>query len=154
MKPDVTLTTLECHRQIPAAPDEVYDVWIDATCPGGPWFAPTNERQTGKVILDAKVDGLFYHRVSVNELSFIHYGRFIELARGERVRHTWVCEATHGRESTVTTTFEAKAGGTLVTIVHEGVPDDDAGRHQNNGWKWALSALADSLTKRKNRAHQ
>jgi uncharacterized protein YndB with AHSA1/START domain len=144
----MNLTTLEAHRQIPATPEQVYDVWIDPDCPGGPWFAPNNEHQQGKTILDAKVDGLFYHRVAANGGAWIHYGRFTKLERGALVEHTWVCEATQGRESTVTTTFEAKDGGTFVRLVHTGVPDDEVGRQQDAGWKWILGALADTMKKR------
>lgn len=145
----VKTTSLECHRLIPASPEEVYDVWIDPTCPGGPWFGPDTEQQQSKVILDAKVDGLFYHRVTAGGQSWIHYGRFTELARGKVAAHTWVCEATQGRESLVTTTFEPRDGGTFVKVVHEGVPDDDAGRGQDAGWQWILGALANAFKQRK-----
>jgi len=143
------LTNLECSRLIPAPPQDVYDVWIDPQCPGGPWFGPQNDRQQSKVILDAKVDGLFYHRVAVGDQAWIHYGRFTQLERGKLVEHTWVCEATKGRESIVTATFEPRDGGTFIKVVHAGVPDDEAGRAQDAGWKWMLGALADTLAKRK-----
>ena len=115
------LTNLELSRQIPATPEEVYDVWIDPRHPGGPWFGPQTEHQQSKVILDAKVDGLFYHRVTAGGQSWIHYGRFIQLERGKLAEHTWVCEATKGRESIVTTTpgdaspFNALRFGLLFT---------------------------------------
>ncbi len=142
------LIDLSFTRQIPASPDEVYAAWLDPTCPGGPWYGPAADGRTSKVILDAKVDGLFYHRVDAGGQAWIHYGRFTRLAPGQLAEHTWVCEATHGRESVVTTTFEAKDGGTLVTLVHAGVPDDDAGRGQRAGWSWVLGALADAMTRR------
>lgn len=143
------LTNLECTRQIPASPDEVYDVWMDPRCPGGPWYGPDNEQQTSKVIFDGKVDGLFYHCVMAGGQSWIHYGRFTQLERGKLVEHTWVCEATKGRESIVTTTFEPRDGGTFVKLVHSGIPDDDEGRAQDAGWKWLLGALAKSLSARR-----
>jgi uncharacterized protein YndB with AHSA1/START domain len=145
----MNLPNLEFSRQIPASPDEVFDVWIDPTCPGGPWFSPQNEQQQSKTILDAKVDGLFYHCVMAGGQSWVHYGRFTQLERGKLAEHTWVCEATKGRESIVTTTFEARDGGTFVKLVHAGVPDDDEGRAQGNGWTWILGALADAMAKRR-----
>ena len=143
------LTNLEFTRQIPASPDEVYDVWIDPHHPGGPWFSPQTETQKSKIIFDAKVDGLFYHAVTAGGQTWTHYGRFTRLERGTLAEHTWVCEATKGRESVVTTTFEARDGGTWVTITHAGVPDDEEGRAQKAGWSWILGALADSMAKRK-----
>jgi uncharacterized protein YndB with AHSA1/START domain len=143
------LITLEFSRQIPASPNEVYDVWIDPSCPGGPWFSPQNEHQQSKIIFDAKVDGLFYHRVTAGGHTYAHYGRFTQLDRGKVSEHTWVCEATKGRESVVTTTFEANGGGTLVKIVQTGVPDDEEGNSQRAGWQWILGALAESVKSRR-----
>ncbi|MBX3162142.1 MAG: SRPBCC domain-containing protein [Deltaproteobacteria bacterium] len=143
------LTDLELSRQIPASPEEVYDVWIDPHSPGGPWFSPNTEHQQSKIIFDAKVDGLFYHRVSAAGQSWIHYGRFTQLERGKVVEHTWVCEATKGRESIVTTTFEPRDGGTFVKLSHTGFPDDEEGRGQSGGWKWVLGALAEAVANRK-----
>ncbi|HEU0030361.1 MAG TPA: SRPBCC domain-containing protein [Kofleriaceae bacterium] len=145
------LTNLECSRQIPASPREVFDVWIDPTCPGGPWFSPQTEQQQSKIIFDAKVDGLFYHCVMAGGQSWIHYGRFTQLEPGKLVEHTWVCEATKGRESIVTTTFEEHDGGTFVKLVHSGVPDDDEGRGQVAGWQWVLGALSDTVANRRKR---
>jgi len=143
------LTTLECNRQIAASPEEVYDVWIDPESPGGPWFSPNNDKQQSKTILAAKVDGLFYHSVSVpaQNMVFTHYGRFTRMERGAVVEHTWVSEATQGRESVVTTTFTAVDGGTLVRLTHSGLPDDDHAKQRLAGWQWVLGALAQRLGK-------
>jgi uncharacterized protein YndB with AHSA1/START domain len=145
----MNLVDLECTRQIPATPDEVYDVWIDPSCPGGPWFAPNDEWRKSKVIFDAKVDGLFYHCVTANGGSWCHYGRFTRLERGKLVEHTWVSEGTKGRESTVTTTFEPRDGGTFVKLVHSGVPDEGDGQRHDAGWKWVLGQLAEAMGKRR-----
>ena len=144
----IKLTSLEITRQIPAPPDDVYDAWIDPHCPGGPWFSPQSAQQQSKILFDAKVDGLFYHRVAAAGQTWIHYGLFLRLERGKLAEHTWVCEATKGLESIVTTTFEARDGGTFVKVVHAGFPDDEAGRAQDMGWKWVLGALAESMAKR------
>jgi uncharacterized protein YndB with AHSA1/START domain len=139
------LTDLECTRQINATPEEVYDVWIDPTCPGGPWFSPQSDGMKSKILFTAAVDGLFYHCVQNQGKSWAHYGRFTQLERGKIVEHTWVAESTKGVESVVTTRFEAKDGGTFVTLQHKGVPDDEAGRQQIAGWQWCLSMLADKM---------
>ncbi|MEO8700966.1 MAG: SRPBCC domain-containing protein [Kofleriaceae bacterium] len=144
-------TNLELSRQIPASPDDVYAVWLDPQCAGGPWYSPQTDGMDSKIIFDAKVDGLFYHRVTNTGYgqTWTHYGRFTNLESGKRVEHTWVCEATKGLESTVTVTFEAHDGGTLVKIVHAGFPDDEEGRGQDMGWKWILGQLAETVQKRK-----
>jgi uncharacterized protein YndB with AHSA1/START domain len=134
---DLTLT-----RSIAATPAEVYDVWLDAQSPGGPWFG------CKKVILDAKVDGLFYHSVSHMGRDWAHYGRFLVLDRPRQVEHTWVSEGTRGLESVVALTFEPDGKGTRVTLRHSGVPDDEFGRQHGDGWGYVLGAIEERFAKR------
>jgi len=77
-------TELTLSRTIAASPGEVFDVWIDPRSPGGPWFGAT------KVLLDARVDGLFYNMLAHEGRQWAHYGRFIVLDRPRRIEHTWV----------------------------------------------------------------
>lgn len=134
---DLTLT-----RTIPARPADVYDVWLDTTSPGAPWFG------CKRVILDAKVDGLFYHCVAHAGRDWAHYGRFLTLDRPRCIEHTWVSEATRGLESVVTLTFDPKDDQTLVTLRHSGVPDDAFGRQHGDGWGFVLESLEQRFTKR------
>ena len=135
-------TELKLTRTITATPAEVYDVWLGAKSPGGPWFG------CERVILDAKVDGLFYHSVSHEGRDWAHYGRFIALDRPRRIAHTWVSEATRGLESVVTLTFEPERDKTRVTLQHTGVPDDDFGRQHQEGWGFVLGAIAERFAER------
>ncbi len=128
-------TELTLTRLIQATAAEVYDAWLDAKSPGGPWFGST------KVILDARVDGLFYHCVSHKGRDWAHYGRFVALERPHRIVHTWVSEGTRGLESVVTLTCAAEDDGTRLTLRHAGVPDDDFGRQHRDGWNWMLEAI-------------
>lgn len=127
---DLTLT-----RTIAASPAEVYDVWLDPKSPGGPWFGAS------RVILDPKVDGLFYHCVAHEGREWAHYGRFVTLERPHRIEHTWVSEGTRGLESIVRLTFEPEGQQTRVTLRHEGIPDDPFGRQHADGWAWVLGAI-------------
>jgi uncharacterized protein YndB with AHSA1/START domain len=128
-------TELTLTRLIPASAGEVYDAWLDARSPGGPWFG------CKRVILDAKVDGLFYHCVSHEGREWAHYGRFVALERPRRIEHTWVSEGTRGLESVLTVTFEPDGNQTRVTLRHTGVPDDDFGRQHGEGWNYVLGAI-------------
>src|SRR5262245_44512321 len=98
---DITLT-----RVIPASPAAVFDVWLDSKSPGGPWFGAS------RVILDPKVDGLFYHAVEHAGRTWAHYGRFVKLDKPYAIEHTWMSEATKGVESVVTVTLAEKPNGT------------------------------------------
>jgi uncharacterized protein YndB with AHSA1/START domain len=128
---------LTIARTIDTEPENIYDVWLDPSSPGGPWFG------TKRVILDVKVDGLFYHSVDHEGKTWAHYGRFIALERGRRIEHTWMSEATQGLETVVTITFKPHDGKTDVVLTHAGVPDDAMGRQHEVGWTWMLSMLSD-----------
>lgn len=128
-------TELTLTRVIAARPTEVYDGWLDARSPGSPWFG------CKRVILDVKVDGLFYHSVSYEGREWAHYGRFVLLDRPRRIQHTWVSEGTRGLESLLTISLEPEGDATRVTLCHSGVPDDDFGRQHGEGWAHMLGAI-------------
>jgi uncharacterized protein YndB with AHSA1/START domain len=135
-------TELTLTRTIRANPAEVYDVWLDTKSPGGPWFG------CNRVILDAKVDGLFYHSTSYEGRDWAHYGRFVTLDRPRRIEHTWVSEGTRGIESVVSLTFEPEGSQTRVTLRHTGVPDDEFGRTHKDGWGFILGSIEQKFARR------
>jgi uncharacterized protein YndB with AHSA1/START domain len=116
---------VKVERTIPAPPGEVFDAWLDPRIPGTPWH------QNDKLIVDLKVDGLWYWLSSGGTP---HYGRFMEINRPGRVEYSWMSPNTLGQESTVTVTFQKKGEGTLMTLVHSGLPNDDMARAHQNGW--------------------
>ena len=138
----IATTELTVKRTIPATPEEVYDVWLDARSPGSPWFG------TARAIVDPVVDGLFYHSVEHAGRSWAHYGRFMALERGRRIQHTWMSEATRGLESIVTVTLAPKGRDTEVVLHHANVPDDEMGRQHAEGWGFVLASIAERFAKR------
>ena len=139
----MNLIDITVSRTIPASPEKIFDVWIDPKSPGGPWFGAE------RAILNPVVDGLFYHAVKWEGRTWPHYGRFVEIDRPRRIKHTWMSEATKGAESTVTITLEPRGDQTEVTIHHAGVPDDETGRRHKDGWTWILSALEQGMAARR-----
>ncbi len=132
----MSLVTIDLSRTIPATPAEVYDVWLDRTSPGGPWFGGK------RVILDVKVDGLFYVVAEHAGQSWPHYGRFVKLERPRLIEYTWMSPATKGLESVVTISLEATGSGTQLTLRHSGLPDDDMGRGHREGWSSIIDVVA------------
>jgi len=132
----MNLIDLTLSRPITANPGEVFDVWLDARNPGGPWFG------CERVILNPVPDGLFYHCVRHQGRAWAHYGRFIRLERPRVIEHTWVSEATRGVETVVMLAFEPRGSDTEVTLRHSGLPDDAMGRQHEEGWAFLLDAMA------------
>ena len=147
------LIDLKLSRFIPAPPDEVFDVWFDPEAPAGPWHGAK------KVLMNVAVDGLFYFGIdraqarsknpAIAEAGELlgHFGRFIAVERPRAAEHTWMSEHTHGIETNVSVTFERVRGGTQMTIVHRGIPDDEVGRGHERGWTFLLSRVAEHVTK-------
>ena len=129
-------------RTIPATPAEVFGAWMDPKHPGNPWASAS------KLILDARVDGLFFFS-SGKEESWPHYGRFLAIERNQRAQYTWMSKFTRGLESIVTVTFEAKDGDTLVTLTHTNLPDDDYGRLHDDGWAACLGLFIEQFAPRR-----
>jgi uncharacterized protein YndB with AHSA1/START domain len=131
------MTNITVTRTLPASPEQIFDVWMDPTSPGGPWFGAE------RVILNPDVDGLFYFGVRHEGRTWPHYGRFIQIDRPRAVEYTWVSEATKGVESIVLVTLEPRGDQTEVTLRHSNVPDDPMGRQHKDGWRWVLSMLGE-----------
>ncbi len=126
---------VKVSRTIPGAAAEVFDVWLDPSCAGSPWYGAK------QAIVNPVVDGLFYWGHESDGRVRPHYGRFLRVDRGKLVEHTWMSESTHGLETQVSIAFEPRAGGTQVTIVHRGLPDDEDGRDHERGWTYLLGQL-------------
>ena len=122
---------IKVERTITAPPREVFRAWLDPKVPGTPW------NMGEKLILQPKVDGLFYWLVNGTP----HYGRFTKVARPGVIQHTWMSPYTEGRESTVTVTFVKKGDETLMTLVHSGLPDNGNGKAHVGGWNEFLDAF-------------
>jgi uncharacterized protein YndB with AHSA1/START domain len=147
---ELTLT-----RTIPASPADVFDAWMDPKHPGNPWNDAT------KLIFDGRVDGLFYflhvsvagtqdaraqHDARLGLATGEHrpsYGRFIAIEHERRVQYAWMSAFTRGLESVVTVTFERTGDGTLVTLNHANLPDDEKGRVHEAGWNLCLSRFVE-----------
>jgi len=141
----MNLTDLTVARTIPASADKIFDVWMDPASPGGPWFGAAG------LLIDLKVDGLFYFAVENEGRTWAYYGRFVRIERPSAggsgvVEYTWMSEATQGVESVVTITFDPLGEETEVTLRHAGVPDDAMGRRHAEGWTWMLDTLAERFS--------
>jgi uncharacterized protein YndB with AHSA1/START domain len=148
MIPNYKTMTITLNRTIPASPSEVYDAWLDSATPGTPW----DRSECEKVILDPKIDGLFYFkRLSPDRVEFPHFGRFVVLAPAKKIEYTWMSPFTHGVESVVTVELERKGDDTVLQLRHSNLPDDELGQMHNAGWISRVDALAERFQARRNR---
>lgn len=119
---------LTIARTYDAPAAKVFRAWADPKR-AGQWLAPG-----GRMIGDARVDGLFYLAMLHGDRSWAHYGRYVRVEAPRLLEFTWVSEATHGLESLVTIEFREKGGRTELTLHHEGLPNEDMQREHTRGW--------------------
>ena len=127
---------IKLERTIPALPGEVFDAWLDPTVPGTLWH------ENEKLIIDPKVDGLWY---LLSLKGSPHYGRFIAIDRPGRLQHSWMSRHTLGEESMVTVTFQRKGAGTLLTLRHSGLTNDDMAKAHDQGWASLFDKFGDAF---------
>ena len=127
---------IKIERRIAATPQVAYAAWLDASVPGTPWNA------AGKLVMDCKMDGLFYARMGDTP----HYGRFTRIEPGRTLQHTWMSPYTEGQESLVSVSFAPDGHDTLMTLVHSGLPDSEHGRLHEKGWNMVIEKFPEQFS--------
>lgn len=139
METTAGLIEFKFERTIAAPAATLYDAWLDPKIPRTPW------NKAEKVIMNTQTDGLFGFEVMAG-YPHAHYGRFVVLERPARIQVTWMSPNTLGRESAVTVTFQERGNGTLMTLVHSGLPDAECGRDHEDGWNYFLDLFAEQFS--------
>jgi uncharacterized protein YndB with AHSA1/START domain len=124
----------------------VREVWIAATPEDVfPYFTSADKLKVWKAAwaeADARPGGGF--RVDVTGKGDVAYGAYLEIEPPRRVVFTWKWEgddlADAFRASVVEVTLAADNGGTLLRLVHRGVPRERRGGSAE-GWTHYLSRL-------------
>lgn len=121
-----------------ASPEVLFDVWLSADSPYGPWVGDGARR------LDPSIGGPFYWLdrnwtdTGPGGGDWPHYGRFLRIESPRVIEFTWMAEFTRGLESIVTVTFREASEGTQVELRHRGLPDDQFGRDHEEAWQRIL----------------
>lgn len=131
--PGKTETSLRAQREVPAAPEAVFDAWLDPAmlrC-----FLGQGTETEGDIRVAPEEGGAF-------EVPGAGGGVFRDLARPERLAFTWA--APGGGESLVVLEFAPKDNGTLVTLRQRTLAEEaEAGTVD---WNAVLERLARELS--------
>jgi uncharacterized protein YndB with AHSA1/START domain len=130
-----TLTTT-----LPASAHEIYEAWLDSLAHSEMTGAEASTSED----IDAEVsawDGYIT-------------GRNLELVRAERIVQTWRTTqfGDEHEDSIITLTLESAEGGTLLTLVHSNVPDDQTGYEQGGWQEYYFDPMHEYFSKRERRA--
>lgn len=138
------MAELTVTRHIAAAPERVFDAWLDPAMARRFLFAtPTGEMVRADV--DARVGGRFAfveRRPDMGDV--LHEGEYLEIDRPRRLVFTFAVPQFDPAATTVALTFEARDGGCLVTLHHTGVLEEWTAP-STHGWTMILEGLAGVL---------
>ena len=138
------MVTVSVSRQIAAAPDDVFDAWIDAD-KAGRWLFRTEGGQLERCEIDARVGGGF--RIAERRGADLaeHYGEFIALERPNLVAFDFWTSFSDER-TRVSIELVPDDGGTLLTLTHAGVWEDWEDKTRQ-GWTMLVENLARTLAR-------
>ena len=135
-----TRPSLTLRRRFAAPRESVFAAWTDPQKLSR-WFGPARV-----TVLEAEIaafEGGSYRIVMLDDEGGRHEvgGTYREVVAGEKLVFTWAWKSMPERESLVTVLLRDDAGGTLLTLVHEGFADEATrGRHVH-GWTGSLDKL-------------
>jgi uncharacterized protein YndB with AHSA1/START domain len=133
------------RRIMPAAPDVVFDEWLDPESLKE-WMCP-RPAQCAVVKLEPRVGGVVRFDIEDSGTRLVVTGQFLEIDRPRRLRFTWSSSVWPDPmvASIVTVTFEPVGEDeTLMSIEHSLLPPDLVDTHQN-GWTKICDQLAGAL---------
>jgi len=140
--------SLTVKRRFKAPPAKVFAAWTD---PGKikRWMGP-GEITAIAAEADARVGGRY--RVLMRTPGGEEYdvgGVYREVVANEKLVFTWAWKVEppdEPHESLVTVLFKPDGGGTLLTLTHEHLFDEESRKGHEQGWIGAFEKLAELVT--------
>lgn len=145
-----SLEALVITHAYQAAPERVYEAWVDPMAVGE-WMS--GPMPSGVVSVpshfevDERVGGRFSFVVVRDAVPYEHSGEYLRVAPAKQLDFTWGLPAFSADVSTVRLRFEAEGEGCRLVLTHEGVAPEFIERCRA-GWAHLLEAIAKQLGER------
>jgi uncharacterized protein YndB with AHSA1/START domain len=138
---------IRLERVVSATPDDAFKHWVDAEARRR-WYAPEDgwivEAET-----DLRVGGAWRVMFGpTRDEMYLEHGVFEEIDPPLRVVYSSLYEFPDGRApfaTRVIVTFEARAEGTLLTVLDTGYPSEEQRDRNESGWPGFLDAFERTL---------
>ena len=131
--------TIQISRTISASVEGVYKAWTDPAHMTR-WFTPAPD-MTVRVDASVVTGGKFTIVMILGDGTELpHTGEYLAVEENKLLKFTW--NSGDVTNSTVTVAFEARGSETLVTITHEGLPDEESRNNHRGGWTHILDCCA------------
>jgi len=135
--------TVRVERHIDAAPERVFDAWLDPDSVGR-WLFATPDGVMERVELEPRVGGRFQIDERRGADLAEHFGVYEEIDRPRRLVFSFGVGLAPDAMTRVTVEIAPEADGSRVVLTHEKVWADYAGK-TGEGWTTILNRLADAL---------
>ena len=135
--------SLTVERRLAAAPERVFEAWLDPESLGR-WLFATPDGVMERVEVDPRIGGRFLVAERRGEELAEHHGEYVALDRPRRIAFDFWTSFSEQR-TRVTITIEADGEGSLLSLRHDGVWADYEDRTEK-GWAMILGNLAKTLT--------
>jgi uncharacterized protein YndB with AHSA1/START domain len=138
-----TPVNLQVTHRFDAAPERVFDAWLDPE-KARRWLFATETGQMVRAEIDARVGGSFLFTDRRDGEDVEHVGEYLEIERPRRLVFTFGVPKFSPLNTRVTVEILPLESGCQLTLTHEGVLPEYASRTEA-GWGMLLGALAKTL---------
>jgi uncharacterized protein YndB with AHSA1/START domain len=132
--------TVRVAQHFDAAPERVFDAWLDRAT-AGKWLFATPTGEMTVVEIDPRVGGTFTFIDRRDGEDVAHTGEYLELDRPRRLVFNFRVPKFSDEATRISIDIAPAASGCALTLVHEGVYPEYATRTQA-GWNAILEGLA------------
>jgi serine/threonine-protein kinase len=143
-------STIRLETSVAAAIEQVFAAWTNPEQMTR-WYAPTDDFTTPIAEVDLRVGGTYKVGMKHKDRAFTNIvtGQYCRIEPPHRLSFTWAWEAPKPdqHETQVTLEFQAKAGSTHVTLLHERFRDEGSRQGHTEGWTGCLSRLAREIAR-------
>lgn len=135
--------TIRVVRRFDAAPERVFDAWLDPAIAGKFLFTTATGRMV-RIEIDARIGGNFAFVDRRDGEDVEHVGEYLEIDRPRRLVFSFAVPKFSSQSTRVAIDIVPAGTGCVLTLTHEGVLPDYAGRTEQ-GWSGILDGLAGVL---------
>jgi uncharacterized protein YndB with AHSA1/START domain len=140
----MTDVIIKVRHRYAAPPERLFDAWLDPKLARRFAFA-TPDGEMIRAGIDPRVGGRFNFTDRRPEMGDVeHVGEYEVIERPRRLVFTFAVPKYDPKYTRVTLDFAAVAGGTEVTLTHEGVPPEYQ-EQTPKGWEMILGSLEKAL---------
>lgn len=135
--------TVRVSHRYDAPPERVFDAWLDPQS-AGKWLFATPSGEMVRAEIDGRAGGRFIFTDRRNGEDIEHSGEYLEIDRPRRLVFNFRVPKFSNEATLIRIEIAASGFGCELTLVHEGVLPEYAGRTEE-GWKGILEGLGKSV---------